>query len=225
MITSLHPDHSSKQPGMFIASLCLQGAVLAVLCNGSPFPQRFGPSIRSNAMSPASVTAIYFHKDTPATPSAPEPATSASRLASESPSKATEQDVNTHGVTQAETTDDSSGKGEVQGLAPFPSWRMNSTPSGFAAFHHQIKTALPVFTPDPPILHGEVPELARGKDVVLEVVIDDQGSIVQVDVLQAVGYGVEDSIMQTLRRWIFVPAKINGVAISSRRQLRFHFPG
>jgi len=57
------------------------------------------------------------------------------------------------------------------------------------------------------------------------VVIDDQGSIVQVEVLQGVGYGVEESIVQTLRRWIFVPAKVNGVAIASRRQLRFHFPG
>ncbi len=71
---------------------------------------------------------------------------------------------------------------------------MNSMSSGFAGFmHHQIKEALPVFTPDPPILHSEVPELARGKDIVMEVVIDERGSIVQVQVLQGVGNGVEAS--------------------------------
>jgi TonB family protein len=102
---------------------------------------------------------------------------------------------------------------------------MNSMPSGMTVFHHQIKTALPVFTPDPPILHGQFPEGARGKDVVIDVIIDEQGSIVRADILQAVGSGVENSIMETLRRWIFVPAKVNGVAIASRRQLRFHFPG
>jgi TonB family protein len=101
---------------------------------------------------------------------------------------------------------------------------MNSQSNGFTMMHHQFKTALPVFTPDPPILRKEVPEPARGKDLVLEVVIDDQGSIVQATVLQGIGYGVEMSIMETLRQWIFVPAKVNGVAIASRRQLRFHFP-
>ncbi len=126
--------------------------------------------------------------------------------------------------TQAASADSSSGTGEEQGVVPFPSWRMNAAPSIFMGMHHQFKAALPVFTPDPPILHSEFPELARGKDVVMEVVIDDQGAIVQAQVLQGVGHGVEESIVQTLRRWIFVPAKINGVAIVSHQQLHFHFP-
>jgi TonB family protein len=221
MFKSLRPDFNVKQLVTFIAALWLQVTVLLIL-GGIPTQKMSGHSIRLNAIRSASVTPIYFHEDRIATPSTPAP--SESHLPPELPSEAnstTEQEVN----TQAETTDGSSGKGEEQGLAPFSSWRMNSTPSSFTVMHHQIKTALPVFTPDPPILHGEVPELARGKDVILEVVIDDQGSIVRVEVLKAVGYGVEDSIMQTLRRWIFVPAKINGVAIASRRQLHFHFPG
>jgi TonB family protein len=101
---------------------------------------------------------------------------------------------------------------------------MNSMAKGFGGMHHQVKTALPVFTPDPPILHSQFPEVARGKDVVMEVVIDNEGLIAQVEVLQGIGNGVENSIVDTLRRWVFVPAKINGMAISSRRQLRFHFP-
>jgi hypothetical protein len=223
MFKSLRPDSSLKQLVTFIAVLWLQVTVLLIL-GGIPSQQMSGHSIRLDAMRSASVTPIYFHEDRSAIPSTPASAPSESHPPPELPSEAdstAEQAVN----AQAETTDGTAGKGEEQGLAPFPSRRMNSTPSGFTVMHHQIKTALPVFTPDPPILHGEVPELARGKDLVLEVVIDDKGSIVQVEVLKAVGYGVEDSIMQTLRRWIFVPAKFNGFAIASRRQLRFHFPG
>jgi TonB family protein len=223
MFASLDPDSNLKQRVTFIASLFLQFVVLVAL-GSLPFPQMSGATIR-HSVRPASVTAIYFHRDTSATPDDPEPVPAASHPTPELPKEEakldTEQEVN----TQAEATDGSSGDGEGQGLAPFSSWSMNSMPLGFRIPHHQIKTALPVFTPDPPILHGGVPELARGKDVVVEVVIDDQGSIVQAKVLQAVGYGVEESIMQTLRRWIFVPAKVNGVAIASRRQLRFHFPG
>lgn len=215
-----------KQPAAFIASLSLQVALLVVLCGGGFYPQMSsGPSIRPGAMSSASITSIYFHNDAMADPSIPDHSAAAppeSHHAPQPPRDAKsgrEQGAN----TQTENADGSLGTGEVQGLAPFPGWRMNSAPTSYTVMHHQIKTALPIFTPEPPILQKGVPEFARGKDLVLEVVIDDQGSITQVEVLKAVGYGVESSIMLTLRRWIFIPAKINGIAIASRRQLRFHF--
>ncbi len=223
MFTSARRDSYLKQPVPFIASLWLQCSVLVILCGISSRPMS-GPSIHHAALRPSLVTPIYFHKDAIASSSIPVPMPSETRVEAKPLSDA-KPDTELEAANQAETADDSSSKDEGQGLVPFASWRMNSMPNGFTGMHHQIKTALPVFTPEPPILHSEIPELARGRDVVLEVVIDDQGSIAQVQVLQAVGYGVEDSIMQTLRRWIFVPAKINGVAIASRRQLRFHFPG
>jgi len=217
------PHSNLKQPVAFIVSLCLQSAALVILC-AIPLPQRFGPSIGPSAMRSTSVTPIYFLKDTIAPPAIQEAALDESHLAAEPPSEATPGTV-LEANTQAETAGDSSGTDEGQGLAPFPSWRMNSVAAGFSVMHHQVKTALPVFTPDPPILHGAIPEPARGKDIVMDVVIDERGSIVQVEVLQGIGYGLENSIVETLRRWIFVPAKINGVAVASRRQLHFHFPG
>lgn len=223
MLTSLPPDSSLKQPVTCIASVCMQFALLAVLCC-IPSVQMSRPSIRHTAVRSDLATPIYFQRDPVAAPSTPAQGPAESRLEPKPPievKSATQPEVN----TQAETSGDSTDKNAEQELAPFPSWRMNSMPNGFTMMHHQIKTALAVFTPDPPILHGEAPASARGKDVVLNVVTDDQGSIVQVEVLQGVGYGVEESIVQTLRRWIFVPAKVNGVAIASRRQLRFHFPG
>jgi hypothetical protein len=220
MFTSLRPDFSLKQVLTFVAALWLQATVLVILCS-LPARQGSGPSIRRDVVHSASVTHIYFQKDTVA--STPEPMLAAAHLKPkpQNEPRAAEQEPE----ARAEGTNDGAGDGDGQGLAPFPSWKMNTMPSGFAFMHHQIKTALPVFTPDPPILHSEVPEFARGKDVVLDVVISDQGSIVQVSVMKAVGNGIEESIVQTLQRWIFVPAKFNGVAIASRRQLLFHFPG
>jgi TonB family protein len=227
MFTSLHPESNAKRPAAFVASLCLQSALLIILC-AIPFPQRFGPSLRPNARSEASITPIYFQPDTVAAPSSPEAAPAEAQPAPEVPSEAksaTEQAANTQAQATDGATDDSAGTGDEAGLTPFPTWRMNAVPSGYTIMHHQVRNALAVFTPDPPILHGKFPEPARGKDIVMDVIIDDQGSITQVEVLQGIGYGVEQSIVETLRRWIFVPAKVNGMAIASHRQLRFHFPG
>jgi len=176
--------------------------------------------------TPASaVTPIYFYKEPAPAPVASKAAPEVAQAKSETKPAVTAPAPVAAAVAQAATdgaTDDGSGDGNA--VAPFPAWRLNAM-SSFTGMHHVMKAALPVFTPDPPILHGQVPEPARGKDVVMEVMIDDQGSIVFAKVVQGVGNGVEQSIVETLRRWIFVPAKINGVAVASQRQLTFHLPG
>lgn len=228
MFARLYPDSNRNQFLSFVFSLCLQVTVLLAIAmiGGSRFPQMSGVSIHAeNARS--AFTPIYFQPDSPAAPSIPEAAAPVEQPApaevSEPPSDTPQEASN----AQAGTGNAHSGDGDSSGeeVAPFSTWSMNPAPNSFMVFGHLVKPALAVFTPDPPILHGDVPEGARGKDMVLDVVIDNQGSITQATVLQGVGYGVENSVMETLRRWIFVPAKVNGVAIASRRQLRFHFPG
>jgi len=209
----------------FLATLCLQFAALAVIA-GRPLPQVFPDGRGMRHEHHVSAMPIFFYKEEKAIapPSGADSTLMKSRPAPESsvePKSSAEQEGN----AQAEAVADHASAGEGQGLAPFPSWSMNSMSSGSVGFHHRITNALPIFTPDPPILHGKFPEVVRGEDVILEVIINEQGSIADTRVLRPVGYGVEDSIMQTLRYWIFVPAKINGVPVASRRQLRFHFPG
>jgi TonB family protein len=222
MFTSLDPDLNLKRSAAFVASLCLQ--FLALVAVGSlALPSMSGPSIRTHTARSASVTPIYFHQDATATPTDPEPAPAVAHPTPEALANAkvaSEQEA----TAKSDASDETSGDSDGQGLVPFASWSMSSKSAGFSIFHHQVNPALPVFTPDPPILHHEIPDVARGKEIVLEVVIDNQGSIVQATVLKGIGYGVESSIMETLRRWIFVPAKVNGMAIGSRRQLSFHFP-
>ncbi len=226
MFSSLQRD-SNHQFLTFSISLCLQIAMLLVMMmGGGRYSPMSGPSLRAQQERSA-VTPIYFQPDAPVVPEAagPDPAPAAVQPAAEVVSKSY-ADVNKASDTQLADADGSaSGESEGEGLAPFAGWSMNSSDRGATMFHHQFKTALPVFTPDPPILRANFPEPARGKDIVIVIVINDQGAIQQATVLQGIGYGVEESIMQTLRQWIFVPAKVNGMPIASQRQVRFHFPG
>jgi protein TonB len=124
----------------------------------------------------------------------------------------------------AAETETAAAGGEGGGVAPFPAWQMSSN-TGAHGFHHQVSQALPVYTPEPPILRGDFPETARGKEVVMVVVINEEGAIAAFKVVQGVGNGVERTIVETLKRWVYVPAKFNGRAIASQQELRFHFPG
>jgi len=216
MFTTSRPESSLKQPVTFLASLFLQSAVLVIIC-GISFPPMSGPSIRHSAARSSSVTPVYFHEDVPASATGPELAESKPTP----PAESTQQTKNE--VQDSKDTKDTDGTSDQ--VQEATSWQMDSMPTGsFMMMNHQVSVAQPVFTPEPPIMHREFPELARGKDVLLEVLIDNQGSIVQINVLQEVGNGVEALIAETLRRWVFIPAKFDGTGVTSRRQLRFHFP-
>jgi len=246
MFSPLYAASRPKQPVTILASLGLQGALVALLCL---MPKTHGPCLRmDNAhveeLRAELVTPVSFLQHITQTRSVATPAPKGSQpksqhaIAPELPSAAKPMEARVPEEAQssepqvqpaeestvAEATNDASGD-SGGGLAPFPSWQMHAGASGHGFVHHQVKTALPVFTPDPPILHGEIPEPARGKDVVMNVIINEEGSIVAVKVLQGIGYGVENSIVETLRKWIYVPAKVNGKAIASQQELRFHFPG
>lgn len=171
-------------------------------------------------MRSTSVASIYFQKDAiaPSSTNGPELAESRSvPIPVMEVKSTTEQETK----TEAKDTDDTSAEVEEA-----TNWQMDSMPSTFTVMNHQVSIAQPVFTPQPRIEYRDFQELARGRDFIFEVVIDNQGHIAQVEVLQgAVGDGVEDLIVETLRRWVFVPAKFDGVGVTSRRQLQFHFPG
>jgi hypothetical protein len=230
MFTSLYPDSNRKQSVTCLATLCAQFAVLVILVALS-FSSGSGPHIRRGTPHSAAVTPLYFHPDAVAAPAVDDPVLAELPVKPQTPSPETpselKQPSEQEAITQADATDDGSANGDGEGS----SWQMDSVPSGFEmnhfGTHHYVSTAQPVLTPEPPILHSETPELARGKDVIFEIVIDNRGLITEAVLLQGIGdgNGVEQSIFQTLRQWTFVPAKFDGVGVPSRRQLRFHFPG
>lgn len=103
-----------------------------------------------------------------------------------------------------------------------PGYVLGSLTTGFAS-NHDVRIALPVHAPDPPIVRAKLPDWIRG-DVVVEVTIDEQGHVVNTIVLQTVGFGLEDTVVATLREWKWVPATVDGLKVASRQDVRFHFP-
>ena len=60
--------------------------------------------------------------------------------------------------------------------------------------------------------------------MVVEVTIDENGNVAETKILESLGYGLEDKVLEALRSWHFTPATVNGVAIASRQDVHFHFP-
>ncbi len=103
-----------------------------------------------------------------------------------------------------------------------PGFILGSLASGLPN-DHDVRIALPVLAPDPPIVRAKLPDWLRG-DVAIEVTIDERGNVVKTVVLQTVGFGLEATVVETLKQWRFTPAMVDGTAVASRQDVYFHFP-
>jgi TonB family protein len=88
---------------------------------------------------------------------------------------------------------------------------------------HEVHVAYPVVYPDPPVDRAELPRDLVG-DVVIEVTIDSQGTVVETKIVQSIGHGIDEKIEATLRRWHYQPATLDGTPVASRHDVHFHFP-
>jgi TonB family protein len=88
---------------------------------------------------------------------------------------------------------------------------------------HEVHVAYPVVYPNPPVERAELPRDLTG-DVVIEVTIDSQGNVVETKIVQAIGHGIDEKIVATLRRWRYQPATLDGTPVASRHDVHFHFP-
>lgn len=86
----------------------------------------------------------------------------------------------------------------------------------------EIKPALPDIFPDLKIPQSELGGVTG--DVIVEVTIDAQGTVVQEKLLQGLGHGVDERVIAVLHDWHFRPATRNGVPIASKHDVYFHFP-
>ncbi len=82
--------------------------------------------------------------------------------------------------------------------------------------------ALPLVFPDPDIYPWQLKGLQG--DVIVEVTIDERGNVTDTKVLQSLQQEIDDKVIATLKGWRFTPAKVDGIAISSRQDVHFHFP-
>lgn len=100
--------------------------------------------------------------------------------------------------------------------------------SGNGSFFHgdasgtQAMPALPVVFPDPDVYPWQAKGLQG--DVIVEITIDEKGNVTNTRVLQSLQQEIDDKVIATLKNWRFKPASVDGVAISSRQDVHFHFP-
>ena len=86
----------------------------------------------------------------------------------------------------------------------------------------EARPALPMVFPDPDVYSWQLGGL-KG-DVIVEITIDAQGTVTSTRVLQSLQQDVDQKVIATLKNWRFRPATVDGVAISSRQDVHFHFP-
>jgi TonB family protein len=82
--------------------------------------------------------------------------------------------------------------------------------------------ALPLVFPDPDVYPWQFSGIQG--DVIVEVTIDEKGSVTGTRVLQSLKQEIDEKVVATLRGWRFKPATVDGTAISSRQDVHFHFP-
>jgi protein TonB len=85
-----------------------------------------------------------------------------------------------------------------------------------------IQIALTTFSPSPAPDLSTLPRGVQG-DVVVDVTIDPSGKVAELAVLHTIGYGIESSVIGTLKTWTFRPATKDGAPIASVQELHFHF--
>jgi TonB family protein len=95
-----------------------------------------------------------------------------------------------------------------------------SLPGG-PIYGNEIRPALPVATVDPVVYPWELPDTEG--NVVVEITIDERGSIVAKTILRSMGPKLDEKFLAALENWRFQPATRNGVAIASKQDAVFHF--
>ena len=85
-----------------------------------------------------------------------------------------------------------------------------------------IQIALTTYSPSPVPDLSALPHGVQG-DVVVDVTIDPTGKVADLAVLHTLGYGIESSVIGTLKTWTFRPATKDGTPIASVQELHFHF--
>jgi periplasmic protein TonB len=85
-----------------------------------------------------------------------------------------------------------------------------------------MQIAFTTYSPSPAPDLSSLPHGVQG-DVVIDITIDPSGKVSNLAVLRTLGYGIESSVLDTLKTWTFRPATKDGTPIASVQELHFHF--
>jgi len=85
-----------------------------------------------------------------------------------------------------------------------------------------ISIALAKYFPRPKPDLSSLPSGTRG-DVILDVTIDESGRISDLKLVKGIERTVDETVIATVRQWVFNPANRDGQPIASEQELLFHY--
>lgn len=85
-----------------------------------------------------------------------------------------------------------------------------------------ISIALQKYFPPPKPDLSVLPHGTRG-DVILDAVVDQNGKITELRLIQGLGPGIDDVVIATVKQWSYTPAMRHGVPVVSEQELHFHY--
>jgi TonB family protein len=211
MFTELHPADPERRVTLLSLSLALHFLFLGWLLH-SPAAIFVAPSSVVKGNNGNSVTRIYFGGDTGVSQEKPKP-----RLTWQRPPKTAKAHSLEPPPAKLERGNETASNrptgpaaGSLYGSLSY------GTLNG-----PEIRPALPIVSPDP-VFGSDVASLQG--DVIVEITIDEVGTIVQKVVIQCLGPAVDERVLAALERWHFTPASKNGVPIPSKQDVYYHFP-
>jgi len=211
MFTQLYPGIPKRQATSLSVSWALHFAVLGWILH-SPAPIFVAPSSVVQGQSGSSLTRIYFGGDSGVTQEQPKP-----RLTWQRPAK----NGNAHRLEPPpEKLETGNETAALRPSGPAAGSLYGSLSYGTLT-GPEIRPALPIVSPDP-VFGSDIAGIEG--DVIVEVTIDEQGTIMQKVVLHSLGPAVDDRVLAALEKWHFTPASKNGVPIPSKQDVYYHFP-
>jgi TonB family protein len=210
MFTPLDPAIPKRRVASLSVSLALHFVFLGWLVH-SPAPIFVAPSSVVKGQSGGSLTRIYFGGDSGVSQEQPKP-----RLTWQRPPRAKAHRLEPPPAKLGAGNETASvGPGGPAGGSLYGSLSYGTLTGP------EIRPALPIVSPDP--VFGSDAAGIQG-DVIIEVTIDEQGTIVQKLVLHSLGPAIDDRVLAALDKWQFTPASKNGVPIPSKQDVYYHFP-
>ncbi len=85
-----------------------------------------------------------------------------------------------------------------------------------------INIALAKYFPRPKPDLSLLPSGTRG-DVIIDVTIDESGKISELKLVKGIERTVDETVIATVRQWVFNPANRDGQPIASEQELLFHY--
>ncbi len=211
MFTQLHNGTPKRQITLLSISLALHLLFLGWMLH-SPAPIFVAPSSVVRGQSGSSLTRIYFGGDSGVSQEKPKP-----RLTWQRPPKTARAHALEPPPAKLEVGNETAS---VQLSGPAAGSLYGSLSYG-TLNGPEIRPALPVVSPDP--VFGSDAAGIEG-DVIVEITIDEAGTIVQKIVVHSLGPAVDDRVLAALEKWHFTPASKNGVPIPSKQDVYYHFP-